>query len=729
MVPDQKGLEAQSAEEQENLAGEAWPDGNVCSCEEHGDEKGSCHDDGGREDSCPCRDHDDSEKDHCHCHDEADDDEDHCHCHSEGHAGHFHGHHHLHGASCGCHDEELSEEEEKRARWEIVIGAVLFLGAVAVKLIRGDSYTWPYIVVLALAYLILGWRVLKEAFENLMHGEWMDENFLMSLATLAAFAIQEFPEAVGVMLFFRIGEAFEDLASERSRRRIMEAVDLRPETVTVEKSGGSETVPAGSVRPGTVFLVRPGDRVPLDGTVLEGESYLDTSAVTGEPVPVRVEPGTAVLSGGVNTSGLLRVRADKPLSESMVSRILRSVENAQESKPQIDRFITRFARIYTPCVVGLALLTAFVMPLLRGEAFLPWIYTAISFLVMSCPCALVLSVPLAFFCGIGAASSRGILFKGGASMEQLAGVTAAVMDKTGTITRGTFEVRKVLPAPGIGEEELLRLAAACEEASTHPIAQSIRRAAQEAALDVPAPEAAQEIPGKGIRARVDGREIACGNRALLALGGAGEVPEDTEPGAEVFLAEGRRYLGRLVISDEVKEGAGEAIRRLHDLGIKTVMLTGDGASGAQSVAEEVGIEDWRAHLLPDQKVDELQKIRSAGEKVLFVGDGINDAPVLAGADVGAAMGSGADAAIEAADLVCMNSDPASVPEAVVLSRRVRRTAWQNVIFALAFKAVVMILGVTGIYSNMWLAVFADTGVAVLCILNSVRLLLGTKKNA
>ena len=697
-----------------------------CCREEHGHEEhehGCCHEE---------HDHDhEHEHDHGHRHHEHNDgltcgcghchDRDHHHDHDHGHS---HGHDHEHG--------EHSEEEEKREKLEILIGAVLFAGAVAVKLILGlETYTWPFIVVFVLAYLVLGRNVLREAFESLTHGGFLDENFLMSVATIGAFAIQNYPEAVGVMLFFRIGEAFEDAAVEKSRRRISETLDLRPETVTVEEDGAQRTIPAEEAEPGMILIVRPGDRVPLDGTVLEGESFLDNSAITGEPVPVSVRPGDSVFSGGINTQGLLKLRADKPLGESMVSRILESVENAAETKPKIDRFISRFARVYTPIVVGLALFTAIVIPLLRGEPFRPWIYTAISFLVMSCPCALVLSVPLAFYCAIGRASSRGILFKGGAAVEALAGVKAAVMDKTGTLTRGEFEVKKLLPAEGVSDKQLLLLAAAAEQPSTHPIAHSILRAAEKAGVTLPAVTEMEEYSGKGIRAEAGGKTVLCGNRKLMDAFGVvlPELPAPETPGATtVYAAADGVFLGRLEIADGLKEGAAEAVARLTQQGLTPVMLTGDGESSAKAVAETAGIGNVRAGLLPEEKLSALQEIRREIGGALFVGDGINDAPVLAGADVGAAMGSGADAAIEAADLVFMNSDVAAVPEAVDTARRAMRIARENVIFALAVKGIVMILGITGIFSNMWLAVFADTGVALLCILNSVRLLGGRKKN-
>jgi len=537
----------------------------------------------------------------------------------------------------------------------------------------------------------------------------------MSIATLGAFAIREYPEAVGVMLFYRVGEYFEHRAVERSRSQIMDAVDLRPEVVNLLQGEDVTVIPAAQAKTGDLLLVRPGDRIPLDGTVVRGDSRIDTAPITGEPVPVHVEPGREVISGCVNTTGQIVIRVDKVLSESMVTRILDSVENAAASKPKIDRFITRFARIYTPVVVAIAAATAIIPSLLSGD-WGYWVYTALSFLVMSCPCALVLSVPLAFFSGIGKGSKMGILFKGGVSIEAMTKVKAVVMDKTGTITKGDFRVQKVA-----GGHDILRLCASCEQDSTHPIAQSIVAAAKEKGMELFRPDSLEEIPGKGIRAKVDGRTVLCGNEALLREAGIKLNPVSDESGSCVLVAIDDRFMGFLVISDTIKEGAKDAIARLKSRGIATVMLTGDGEENARSVAQEVGISEVHAKLLPYQKLDRLRTVRKEKGAAMFVGDGINDAPVLAGADVGAAMGSGADAAIEAADVVFMTSDLDAIPEALEIARQTNAIAWQNVIFALAIKLIVMILGLLG-YASMWLAVFADSGVAMLCVLNSIRIL-------
>jgi Cd2+/Zn2+-exporting ATPase len=562
------------------------------------------------------------------------------------------------------------------------------------------------------AYLLLGFEILAKAAKNLVKGHVFDENFLMSIATLGAFLIGEFPEAVGVMLFYRVGEYFEHRAVERSRKSIMAAIDLRPETVTLVHGDHTETIAAADAKIGDILLVRPGDRIPLDGVVVSGESRIDTAPITGEPVPVRVSVGDRVISGCVNTSGKLTVKVEKPLAESMVTRILNSVENAAASKPQIDRFITRFARIYTPIVVAAAALTALIPSLITGN-WGYWVYTALSFLVMSCPCALVLSVPLAFFSGIGVGSKKGILFKGGASIEAMAKLNCVALDKTGTVTKGDFAVQQVM-----GGDEILALCAACEQYSTHPIAVSILRAAREKDLTLAVPESIEELSGRGIRGVVGGKTVLCGNRQLMIESGL-EVDEIS--GTVVYVAVNGALAGHITIADTLKSGAAQAITRLHDLGIATAMLTGDSQETAHAVAKATGIQAVHAKLLPHEKLDTLRSIRAAKGSTMFVGDGINDAPVLAGADVGGAMGSGADAAIEAADVVYMTSDIQAVPDSISIARRTQAIAWQNVVFALAIKAAVMVLGLFG-YASMWMAVFADSGVAMLCVLNSIRLL-------
>ena len=600
------------------------------------------------------------------------------------------------------HEHEHAGEDGK----VILLGTGLFLLGLILGAVEFDRAQQ---VAFVAAYLVLGWEILLIAGKNLIKGRVLDENFLMGIATLGAFAIGEFPEAVGVMLFYRVGEWFEEKALERSRSQIMEAVDLRPETVLLDNG---MAIPAEDAEVGDLLLVRPGDRIPLDAVVVKGESRIDTAPITGEPVPVSVKPGDRVISGCVNTAGRLIIRVERPLAESMVTRILNSVENAAANKPRFEKFITRFARVYTPIVVGLAAFVALVPSLITGN-WSYWVYTALSFLVMSCPCALVLSVPLAFFSGIGVGGKRGILFKGGLAMEALGRIRAVVMDKTGTLTRGDFRVQEV-------RGDVLALAASGEQFSTHPIGISILEAAKEQGLALEKTESLEEIAGQGIRARISGREILCGNEKLMAAHNVA-IPEESVIGTQVLVAEEGVYRGRLIIADTVKENAKSAVSDLKKLGLSTAMLTGDGEETARAVAEETGVEAVYAKLLPEEKLTVLGTIREKAGPVMFVGDGINDAPVLAGADVGAAMGSGADAAIEAADVVFMTSDPAAIPQAVDIARQTARIAWQNVIFALAVKLLVMVLGLTG-FASMWMAVFADSGVAMLCVLNSIRLL-------
>ena len=600
---------------------------------------------------------------------------------------------------------------------ELLAGAALF--------IIGEllSHSMPPVSIgcFVIAYLILGREVLLTALKNMKSGHVMDENFLMSVATIGAFAIGEFGEAVGVMLFYRVGEAFEHRAVEKSRSQIMEAVDLRPETVLLDENGTVREIPAGSAAVGNIVQIRPGDRIPLDGVVVEGESRIDTSPITGEPVPVSVTVGSTLTSGCVNTSGLLKMRVEKELSESMVTRILDSVENAAASKPQAERFITKFARVYTPFVVALAAATAIIPSLITGN-WSHWIYTALTFLVISCPCALVLSVPLAFFSGIGAGSRKGILFKGGIALETLKNVKTVVMDKTGTITKGNFIVQDIVPSANYTAAEVLQAAAACETASTHPIGTSILLAAKEQDLSLENPAQLEEISGKGIHARLSCGDVLCGNRKLLTEFNVDCGTYD-ENGAvtTVYVAINGTFAGTIQISDTIKPEAKDAIRTLKSMGIRSAMLTGDGEAAAEAVADAVGIDHVYAKLLPADKLEILQKLRAESGSAMFVGDGINDAPVLAGADVGAAMGSGADAAIEAADVVFMTSSMDAIPTAIRIAQSTGAISNQNVVFALAVKALVMVLGLMGI-ASMWLAVFADTGVAILCVLNSIRIL-------
>lgn len=624
-------------------------------------------------------------------------------------------------------DEEIVTSKKKESpfsenRKDILaaaLGAVLFVAGEILERSMPDSAIGA--VLFVTAYAVLGLEIVWTAVKNLTKGHIFDENFLMSVATVAAFAIGDFAEAVGVMLFYRIGEIFEDVAVSRSRSQIMEAVDLRPETVSLVHGEGTRMIPAKDARAGDIILIRPGDRIPLDGKIVEGESQIDTSPVTGEPVPVKVFPGKEIYSGCVNDTGVLKLEVQKPLGESMVSRILDSVENAAASKPKIDRFITRFARIYTPAVVAAAVLTAVVPSLITGE-WNYWIYTAITFLVISCPCALVLSVPLAFFSGIGAGSRKGILFKGGIAIEALKDIRAVVMDKTGTITKGNFAVQKIVTFNRLTEKQILTIAADCELDSTHPIGTSIVTEAKERNLTLMRPKQTEEISGKGIRAVFPEGTVLCGSAGLMEeyQVDTGRYTRDSY-GTEVLIAVDGKLEGYLVIADEIKEEAGSAVQRMKSQHLLTAMLTGDARKSAEAVAGQIGIDEVHAQLLPQDKLKNLREIRRKYGAVMFVGDGINDAPVLAGADVGAAMGSGADAAIEAADVVFMTSSVDAIPEAVGIARNTGRIAMQNVVFALTVKFLVMVLGFLG-YANMWMAVFADTGVAMICVLNSVRVL-------
>lgn len=609
--------------------------------------------------------------------------------------------------------------EHKKDFLESALG-LLFLGA---GLFLADkNLFWPSILFFAIGFLALGREVLLTAAKNIVRGNLFDENFLMSIATLGAFIIGEYPEALGVMLFYRIGELFEDMAVEKTRNQIMDAVDMRPELVRRIEDGQAKEVKAASISVGDLIEIRPGERIPLDGVIVSGQSRIDTAPITGEPLPRGVKENDSILSGCLNLSGLLTVRVEKALKDSMVSRILEAVENAAEGKPKVDRFIRRFSRVYTPIVVAIAILTALLPSIVTGN-WAAWVYTALTFLVISCPCALVLSVPLAFFAGIGAGSKRGILFKSGLSMEAIEGIGAVVFDKTGTLTQGAFKIQKLLQEEGKKEEELLYACALCEQASTHPIAVSIMEEVKKRGIAALKADSVLEVSGKGIVARQGDDEYLCGNKALLEEYGVktrGEFEEENY-GSHVYLAKNGDYLGCLLLSDTLKEDAKETLKKLHDMGLKTAMLTGDSKENAVYIKEKLGIGEVFAKLLPQEKLDCLRELRKDYGSLMFVGDGINDSPVLAGADVGAAMGSGSDAAIEAADLVLMNSSVKSVAEAILIAKSAGKIAWQNIVLAISVKVLVMVLGILG-FASMWLAVFADTGVAMLCILNSVRIL-------
>ncbi|MBR1678865.1 MAG: cadmium-translocating P-type ATPase [Bacteroidales bacterium] len=641
-----------------------------------------------------------------------------CECHHEHHEEHHeehHGHHHHH-----------EEEGSPRSRiLKIAAAAVFLLGAWLVE--RNTHWqTWQYLLLYLIPYLIVGWDTIKEAVEALFHGEALNEDFLMTVATLGALGIgflpgagTQFPEAVFVMLFFQVGELFEGIAEGRSRKSIAHLMDIRPDTARVERNGTLETVPSESVQVGETVVVRPGEKVPMDGVVLEGTSSLDTVALTGESVPRSIAEGDGILSGCVNLSGVLRIRTTKAFGESTASRILELVEHAAENKSESESFITRFARVYTPIVVGLAVVLAVIPSLITGQ-WAVWLYRALMFLVVSCPCALVISVPLTFFGGIGGASRKGILVKGANYMDTLSAIRTVVFDKTGTLTEGVFEVTAVHPEL-VDKEELLHLAAHVERHSVHPIATALRRAYPGEADQCTVSDV-QETAGHGVTATVNGRRIAVGNEKLMDKVGAAWHPCSTHKGTIVHVAIDGTYAGHIVISDRIKEDAVEAISALRKAGIhKTVMLTGDQADIAASVAGTLGLDDFHAGLLPAGKVSQIEALLPEG-KLAFVGDGINDAPVLARADLGIAMGAlGSDAAIEAADIVLMDDKPSKVAEAVRIARRTLRIARQNMWFAIGIKVLVLVLATLGV-ATLWMAVFADVGVTVLAVLNAMRAL-------
>ena len=631
---------------------------------------------------------------------------------------HEHEHHHHH-----------EEEESLREPLVKIAAATVFLIA-AVLIEKHTAWaTWQYLLLYLVPYLIVGWETLKEAGEALVHGEALDENFLMSVATLGALVIgflpdaaTQFPEAVFVMLFFQVGELFEGIAEGRSRRSISHLMEIRPDSATVRRGGELVRVDPDEVAIGESIVIAPGERVPLDGIVEEGTSSLDTVALTGESVPRSVAPGEEILSGCLNLSGVLTVRVTRSESESTASRILELVEHAAGNKSRSEHFITRFARIYTPIVVGLALVLALVPSLITG-AWAVWIYRALMFLVVSCPCALVISVPLTFFGGIGGASRRGILFKGASFMDSLSSVRTVVFDKTGTLTEGVFEVTAVHPET-LPERELLHLAAHVERFSTHPIAAALRQAYPEE-QDTCSVENVQEWAGKGVTAEVNGHRVAVGNAALMEAEGAASRPCHHE-GTIIHLSLDGVYQGHVVISDRVKADAAEAVSALKTLGVrKTVMLTGDQASIAAAVAKQTGVDAFHGGLLPEDKVHEVEALLPEGT-LAFVGDGINDAPVLTRADIGIAMGAlGSDAAIEAADIVLMDDQPSKVALAVRIARRTLRIARENMWFAIGVKLLVLLLAAFGV-ATLWMAVFADVGVTVLAVLNAMRALRGAE---
>ena len=628
---------------------------------------------------------------------------------------HGHGHEHAHGHDHG-HDHGHGEEENRGRMIARLIGAAVLLAA---GLFFPEN-SWLRLALSLGSALCAGYDVLLGSVTHLIHGQVLDELFLMSAASAGAFALGEYTEGALVLLLFQLGEFLQDLAVDRSRGSIAELMNIRPDTATVLRDGQEMRVHPEEVAVGETILIRPGERIPLDGMVTEGESFLDTSVLTGESVPRSIRPGEEALSGCVNQRGLLRMRVTRPYGDSTVHRILELVENATEHKSHADRFITRFARIYTPVVVGAAAALFLIGALLTGQGS-EWLRRALTFLVISCPCALVISVPLSYFNGIGRASRKGILVKGSDILEQLSRTGAVAFDKTGTMTRGVFEVVAVHPQ-ALSEAELLTLVRGAEKYSTHPIADAIRvNEAEGEHIEVSDP---QEIAGQGVTATVNGHRVAAGNSRLMAAEGV-EAMDCHLSGTIVHIAVDGEYAGHLVISDVIRESAGRAVAELKSLGIrKTVMLTGDRAGAAEDVGKQIGVDEVFAELRPEDKVAHVRRImeekKAEKETVLFVGDGINDAPVLASADLGAAMGgAGTDAAVEAADLVLLDDDPVKIPEGIRLARRTQRIVTENIVLSILIKAAVMVLGAFGVVP-LWLAVFSDVGVCLLAILNAMR---------
>ncbi len=627
----------------------------------------------------------------------------------------------------------------KQKKWlaRIVVALVLFVGVMIFThfapleewLGSRQAAVWAEFALFLVPYLIAGYDVLWEAIRNIGRGQVFDENFLMSIATIGAFAMVLFPdsdphmaEGAAVMLFYQVGELFQSYAVGKSRKSISDMMDIAPEFATIERDGVLEEVDPDEVPVGSIIVVKPGERIPLDGTIIEGASQLDTAALTGESMPRDVEPGSDVISGCVNLSGVIRVKNSKPYGESTVARILELVENAAEKKARTENFITRFARYYTPIVTGAALLIAVVPPLAGMGTWSDWVLRGLTFLVVSCPCALVISVPLSFFGGIGGASKLGILVKGSNYLELLSKVDTVVFDKTGTLTSGTFDVVAIHPETGIDPQWLLSHAAHAEAFSNHPIAVSLREA-YKGEIDPKRVLDAQEQSGHGVRAVVNERVVLVGNDKLMAQHGAAWQDCDVT-GTVLHVCVDGEYAGHIVIADIVKPDAKRTISQLHDAGVKQcVMLTGDRLDVAKAVGKDLGMDDVRAQLLPQDKVSAVEELlakQAEDGKLAFVGDGINDAPVLTRADVGIAMGAmGSDAAIEAADIVLMDDKPSNISKAILIARHTMRIVWQNIVFALGVKIAILILAAVGIV-NMWLAVFGDVGVAVLAILNAMR---------
>lgn len=606
----------------------------------------------------------------------------------------------------------------KKRLWQIIVGAALFAAAFIVP----EANRWARLALFIISYIVTGGDLVIQAVTNLLKGKVFDENFLMSIASIGAFLIGEHPEGVAVMLFYQIGELFQSYAVDKSRRSIAKLMDIRPDYANVRRGDEYVKVDPEEVKPGEVILIKSGERVPLDGVVLDGTSMLDTSALTGESLPRQAEPGTDILSGCVNINGVLTVQVTREFGESTVSRILELVENAGSRKSRSEQFITKFARYYTPVVVGIAAALAVIPPLvIQGAVFSDWIYRGLSFLVVSCPCALVISIPLSFFGGIGGASRQGILVKGGNYLEALARTDTMVFDKTGTLTKGVLNVQEIIPETGFSAESLLEWAVLAEFHSGHPIALSLKRAYGKD-IDISRITAMEEILGCGLQATVDGKRVLAGNRKLMDRFSIPLSPEEPE-GTVVHIAVDSRYAGYIVIADELKEDSMQAIRELKATGVRQlVMLTGDNRAAGEKVAAILDLDQVYTGLLPADKVTKVEALLAGkpSGKLAFVGDGINDAPVLARADVGIAMGGlGSDAAIEAADIVIMTDEPSKIAMAIRISRKTVRIAMQNIVFALGVKGLVLALSAFGL-GSMWAAIFADVGVSVLAILNAFR---------
>ena len=617
--------------------------------------------------------------------------------------------------------KKINELQKRLIR--VIISALAFLAvALITKLVNGVPKLLSLALYLAI-YALIGWDIVWKAVRNIARGKMLDENFLMCVATIGAFIIGEYTEAVAVMLFYQTGELFQSYAVGKSRKNVTQLMSLAPDEAVVLRDGAELTVMPEEVSVGEIIVVKSGEKVAIDGIVTHGESDVNTAALTGESIPRHVSEGDEVLSGSINVGGVLTIKTTREFSDSTVSRILDMVENASMKKAKTENFITKFARYYTPAVCGIALLLAIIPSIITGNVS-EWVFKALSLLVISCPCALVISVPMGFFGGIGSASKRGILVKGGGTLEALADVDEFVFDKTGTVTKGEFAVSKVFPEDQ--REKILAVAAIAERGSNHPVARAVVRAASEEGGVLPGEYNVSEIAGRGVKAEKDGEVVLCGNARLMKENGIENIAEYDGAGSVVYVAENGAFLGYIVVADEIKEGSREAIAAMKHSGAKTYMLTGDSKKNAEIIARESGVNGFIAGLLPDEKVRALEKMIEENKgkgKVAFVGDGINDAPVIMRADVGIAMGGvGSDSAIEAADIVLMNDDLRSINVARKISKKTVRVVWENVAFALTVKFAVLILALVGVPMLMWWAVFADVGVSVLAILNSMRCL-------